>query len=134
MQKDCLPWYIQLRTHMNITLLMPMYFKVYYRELYYFIITYKRKGSEKEYIYMYIPICVLSHFSCVQLFATLWTVARQASLSMGFSRQEYWNRLLCIPPGECPHPRIEPRSPAWCMILRIFRLHELCVSLNPSVF
>ena len=32
--------------------------------------------------------CVLSHFSCVQLFATLWTVARQAPLSMGFSRQE----------------------------------------------
>ena len=44
---------------------MPMYFKVYYRELYYFIITYKRKASEKEYIYMYIHICVLSHFSCV---------------------------------------------------------------------
>lgn len=39
---------------MNITLLMPLYFKVYYRELYYFIITYKRKGSEKEYIYMYV--------------------------------------------------------------------------------
>ena len=38
-------------------------------------------------------IYVLSHFSCVQLFATPWTVAPQISLSMGFSRQEYWNGL-----------------------------------------
>ena len=37
--------------------------------------------------------CMLSHFSHVSLFATLWTVALQASLSMGFSRQEYWSRL-----------------------------------------
>ena len=35
--------------------------------------------------------CVLSHFSCVQLFATLWTISQQAPLSMGFSRQEYWS-------------------------------------------
>ena len=35
--------------------------------------------------------CMLSHFSHVQLFAILWTVALQASLSMGFSRQEYWS-------------------------------------------
>ena len=35
----------------------------------------------------------LSRFSCVQLFATLWTVARWAPLSMGFSRQEYWRRV-----------------------------------------
>ena len=39
--------------------------------------------------------CVLSHFSCVWLFATLWTVACQAPLSMGFSRQEYWRGLPC---------------------------------------
>ena len=37
--------------------------------------------------------------SCVQLFATLWTVTCQASLSVGFSRQEYWNGLPCHPPG-----------------------------------
>ena len=46
---------------------------------------------------------MLSHFSCVQLFATLWTVARQAPLSMGFSRQEYWNGL----PGDLPGPGME---------------------------
>ena len=36
---------------------------------------------------------MLSHFSCVQLFETPWTIARQASLSIEFSRQEYWRRL-----------------------------------------
>ena len=46
-------------------------------------------------------------FSCVRLLATLWTVARQASLSMGFSRQEYWNGLQC-PPGGLSDPGIEP--------------------------
>ena len=38
-----------------------------------------------------VPVCVLSHFSRVQLFATPWTLARQAPLSMGFSRQKYWS-------------------------------------------
>ena len=42
-------------------------------------------------------VCVLSH---IQLFATLWTVAYQAPLSMGFSRQEYWSGLPFPPPGE----------------------------------
>ena len=40
-----------------------------------------------------------------------WTVAHQAPLSMGFSRQEYWSRLPCPPPWELPDPRIEPGSP-----------------------
>ena len=40
--------------------------------------------------YIYMRACKLSHFSCVRFFATLWTVAHQAPLSMGFSRQEYW--------------------------------------------
>ena len=58
---------------------------------------------------------VLSHFSLVQLFANLWTVAPQAPLSLGFSRQEYWSGLPCLPPGELPDPGIERtslRSPA----------------------
>ena len=52
-------------------------------------------------------LCVLSHFSHVQLFTTLWTVAYQTSLSMGFSRQEYWSGLPCPPPGDLHDPRIE---------------------------
>ena len=51
---------------------------------------------------------MLSHFSRVWLCATLWTIACQASLSMGFSRQEYWSGLPCPPPGDCPDPGIEP--------------------------
>ena len=51
--------------------------------------------------------CVLSHFSCVQLFVTPGTVACQAPLSMGFSRQEYWSRLPFPPPGDLPDPGIE---------------------------
>ena len=43
--------------------------------------------------------------------ATPWTAARQAPLSMGFSRQEYWSGLPCPPPGDLPHPGIEARSP-----------------------
>ena len=46
------------------------------------------------------------------LFAPLWTVACQAPLSLGFPRQEYWSGLPFPSPGELPHPRIEPTSPA----------------------
>ena len=53
---------------------------------------------------------MLSLFSCVQLSATLWTVARQALLSMGFSRQKYWNGLPCSPLGDLLDPGIEPVS------------------------
>ena len=54
--------------------------------------------------------CVLSHFSCVQLFVTLWTVAHQTPLSMRFSRQDYWSRLPCPPPGALPDPGVKPTS------------------------
>ena len=53
-------------------------------------------------------VCVLS---CVQLFATPWTVACQAPLPMGFSRQEYWSGLPFPAPGDLPDPGIEPTSP-----------------------
>ena len=42
---------------------------------------------------------------------TLWTVACQASLSMGFYRPEHWSGLQCLPPGDLPDPGIEPVSP-----------------------
>ena len=48
----------------------------------------------------------------VCLFEILWTVARQAPLFMGFSRQEYWSGLPFPSPGVLPDPRIEPGSPA----------------------
>ena len=45
-------------------------------------------------------------------FVIPWTVARQAPLSMGFPRQEYWSGLPCTPPGGFPNPGIKPESPA----------------------
>ena len=63
------------------------------------------------------PVCVLSRFSHVQLFATVVavqlyspTVVHQAPLSMGFSRQEYWGVLPCPPPENLPDPGIIPAS------------------------
>ena len=50
--------------------------------------------------------------SRVRLFATPWTVARQAPLSMGFSRQAYWSGLPFPSPEDLPNPEIESRSPA----------------------
>ena len=54
--------------------------------------------------------CMLNCFSCVLLFSTPWTVARQPPLSMRFSRQEYWHGLSCPPPGDLPDAGIEPVS------------------------
>ena len=45
-------------------------------------------------------MCLLGQFSRVRLFATPWTIACQAPLSMGFSRQEHWSGLPCPPPGD----------------------------------
>ena len=60
--------------------------------------------------------CILSHFSRVQLLVTIWTVALQALLSKGFSKQEYWSGLPCPPLGDLPDTGIEPvslTSTAW---------------------
>ena len=60
-----------------------------------------------------IDICVcVKLLSRVRLFATPWTVTRQALLSMGFSRQEYWSGLPFPSPGDLPNPGMEPGSPA----------------------
>ena len=58
----------------------------------------------------FLRACLLSHFSRVPLFATLWTIAQQAPLSMRFSKQEHWNGLQCPLPGNLPHLGIEPAS------------------------
>ena len=55
---------------------------------------------------------MLSCFSHVQLYLTLWTVACQAPLSMRFSRQEYWSGLPFSAPGDLMGPGMKPRSPA----------------------
>ena len=56
---------------------------------------------------------MLSHFSHVWLFATSWTIAHQAPLSMGFCRLEYWSGLAFLSPGDLPDPGIKPESSAF---------------------
>ena len=53
---------------------------------------------------------MLSHFSHVRVLVTLWTIAHQAPLSEGFSRQDYWSELPCSPPGDLPDPGTELTS------------------------
>ena len=65
------------------------------------------QGAASEWFYCFSSRCVLSPFSRVRLFATLWTVVHQVPLSMGFSRQEYWSGLPCLPPGDLPDPGIK---------------------------
>ena len=55
-------------------------------------------------------VCVCQLLSCIQLFTTLWAVAHQTPLSMGFSRQEYWSRLSFPTPRALPTPAIKPGS------------------------
>ena len=57
-------------------------------------------------------VCCAQSLYRVRVFATPWTVAHQALLSMGFSRQEYWSELPCCSPRDLPNPGIKPRSPA----------------------
>ena len=64
------------------------------------------------YIYIYgVCVCVCT-LSGVRLLVTPWTAARQAPLSMGFSRQEYWSGLPFPSLRDLSNPRIEPESPA----------------------
>ena len=84
---------------------------------------------------------MLTHFSLVQLFVTLWTIAFQASLSKGFSRQESWSGLPCPPPGDLLNPGIEPMSLMSPALAGGFfttpanlEAHGLCSSLNKFAF
>ena len=66
--------------------------------------------NDFELLRSHLHMCMLSHFSRVQLFVTPWTVACQAPLSTGFSRQEYWINLPFPPPGNLPNLGIKPMS------------------------
>ena len=64
--------------------------------------------SAFQIYYILLCVCMLRLFSHVQLFATLWTVACQAPLSMGFSRQKYWCVLPIPFSGAVPEPGVKP--------------------------
>ena len=66
--------------------------------------------SPNNMVCVCVCVCVWSHFSRVQLFATLWTVAHQAPQSTGYSRQEYWSGLSCPSSGDLTNPGTEPMS------------------------
>ena len=77
---------------------------------------------------MHEDTCVLINgFNCVQLFATLWTLAHQAPPSMGFSRQEYWSGLPCHPPGDLPRqgPKLHLTSAAFSSRFFFYHQHHL---------
>ena len=69
-------------------------------------------ATSLHFYYVCTCACILSHFSHVQLFATLWTADCQGLLSIGFSRKVYWNGLSCPPSGDLPDPGMEHASPA----------------------
>ena len=70
-----------------------------------------QKSLEKLQL-LHLPLSEVKSLSHVRLFATPWTVAYQASPSIGFSRQGHWSGLPFPSPGDLPDPGIEPRSPA----------------------
>ena len=81
-------------------------------------------------------LCCVTLLSRVRLFATPWTVTRQAPLSMEFSRREHWNGLPCPPPGDLPDAGTEPASLTSLALAGVFFTtsatwkahHNVCVS------
>ena len=71
------------------------------------VLSFERSG--RGFLF-YACACVLSCFSHIRLFASLWTGALPVPLSMGFSRQQYWSGLPCPPPEDLPDPGIKPSS------------------------
>ena len=68
--------------------------------------------SERQILALFLLCVCVKSLSRIRLFATPWTVALWAHLSMGFSRQEYWSGWPFPSPGELPNPGIQPGSPA----------------------
>ena len=77
---------------------------------------------------VFVVVIVLSRFSHVRLFVTLWTIPHQVPLSMGFSRQEYGSGLPCPSPGDLPNPGIKLipfMPPALAGWLVLYHQHHL---------
>ena len=74
------------------------------------------------------PFSVQSHFSHVQFCVAPWTAACQSTLSMGFSRQEYWSRLPLPSPGNLPNPDIKPSLKSLGLVGRFFTTSNTSVS------
>ena len=81
--------------HQALSLISRLIFTLYKEEIHF---------PPYQCLNLFMPVCMLSHISHVQLFAALQTVVGQAPLSMGFSRQKYWSGLPWSPPGVSPNP------------------------------
>ena len=77
--------------------------------LYLYIHAYIQVKHNLLYIHMKVKVLDIQF---IRVFVTHWTIASQASWSMGFSRQEYWSRWPFPSPGDLPYPGIKPKSPA----------------------
>ena len=104
-----LVWFLQMVFYQRMLLMVERFGShlIYLRSMW---VLGPRDESIHHFLSSNLPLraCVLSHFSRVQLFVTLWTVACQASLSMGFSRQQHWNMYIIY--GERDH---QSRLDAW---------------------
>ena len=89
--------------------------------------------GQKFFIKNSILLAILSCFSCVWFFVTLWTVACQPPLSMGFFRQEYWSGLLFPPAGDLSNPGITPASLRSGALVGGFSLGLISTPLKNSV-
>ena len=82
----------------------------------------RRLGYQETGIFLlFLPNACMNvqSLSRVRLFVTPWTIACKVPLTMGFSRQEYWNELPCPPPRDLPDPGIKPASPcisSWILL------------------
>ena len=74
------------------------------------VLSFENETFHSHSLLRIVRVCVLSRFSPVRLFVTLWAVAHQASLSMGFSRKEYWSGLLCLSPRDFLDPGVKAVS------------------------
>ena len=85
-----------------------------------------------QYLDIVFPLCacsVMSNCATVSMRATAWTIARQAPLSMEFSRKEYWNRLPFPPSGDLPEQGLNPHLLHW-QVNSLPLCYPLCVSMS----
>ena len=77
-------------------------------------------GQRKDSVWYdngeYMRTCVLTRFSPVQPFVTLWTAPARILCPQEFSQQAYWRGLTCPPPEDLPDPAIQPASPVFCIV------------------
>ena len=107
-----LPMNIQDWFHLELTGLLSLQSKGLSRAFSTAVLKHQFFGAHpKNEVVAHMCVCVLCHFSRVWLFATPWTIAPEAPLSMGFSRQDYWSGLAFPTPGDLPNPGIQPESP-----------------------